>query len=162
VLLNKNKNDPLSAPTPAKDPNCRRDSTWSFFGFRGERSLTKSGIWDSPVNSLPNFQNRQTTQLFRASTPGLDHSLRSPSRTVSPVALGFSDPDDGIHKAPLGDDRANVRRASPPGFFPTVFHSSYQRTMARPDLNDFGSDTSTTSGANYTIIPKMSSLPASI
>jgi hypothetical protein len=88
--------------------------------------------------------------------------IASLSRTVSPVALGFSDPDDGIHKAPLGDDRANVRRASPPGFFPTVFHSSYQRTMARPDLNDFGSDTSTTSGANYTIIPKMSSLPASI
>ncbi len=40
-------------------------------------------------------------------------------------------PDDRIHKAAPGDDRANFRSASPLGFFRAAFHSNYPHSAAQ-------------------------------
>lgn len=46
------------------------------------------------------------------------------------VADGLGEPDDRIHKAAPGPDRANIRSATPAGFARAVFEANHRRVMA--------------------------------
>ena len=49
--------------------------------------------------------------------------------------LSLGDPDDRIHKAPPGDDRANFRSATPEGFSKAVFLANAPH-LRDPEIDD--------------------------